>query len=555
MDGPKLIFQTTTLYLYLRSGFPIVIISIYSVLLFINWMLSAYRYYSSRPDPHLILARIFYSCDLYFAVFAPLVVLVYSYYNFVFDRAEFQTRIDVLNPGGFDNVARLWADPEKVTTFRIAFNYLHFSSVGSVLIKSALNLLSLYKWRKTIIHLIDHSRASPSDLVQNVKSGVHERRENIQKRSIAAVFFLTGLGIFIYSIVAVESTRQVCHPYNQCIVRRYQWNAGYKYCSCVAFADRETSPKTFHDWLNPPDTTANLAALAKTGHLRIIQIINRDVPEFPIELRECTQLELLIMIYTKTLRFPDWVNEFSHLEFLHLEGDFTERRFSYMPKNMFKDMRKLSFVHLGVLLDLPEVPDLTPLVELRHLTLAALHSVNDTPDVTGLTKLKTFGLVENYNMPGVPSVFTLSSLETFGVYFRHPTCCNGYLTKGVCNLDGWSCKPRPDEPPVQCSSTQWPEKNWEKLKTVPVVQICSDPVLFELKITAPSAYTTDVLCGGVMYKQCSLAGKTGICYNGRMMIIACDITGQYESLRRLQIKRKVGPPCDPTIESWLGCQG
>ncbi|TMW63636.1 hypothetical protein Poli38472_002577 [Pythium oligandrum] len=149
LDLPKLLFQTDTLFTYLHDGFPLAIISIYSSLLFINWMISSYRYKRWRPDPHLLLARLFYSFDLFFAVFSPLEVLVYARYRFVFDRDEYQTRVEALVPGVFDHVAKLYADPVQVSRFRIGFHYLQFSSVSSLFIKSALNVLSLYKWMRT----------------------------------------------------------------------------------------------------------------------------------------------------------------------------------------------------------------------------------------------------------------------------------------------------------------------------------------------------------------------------------------------------------------------
>jgi hypothetical protein len=101
-------------------------------------------------------------------------------------------------------------------------------------------------------------------------------------------------------------------------VPSYQWNVGAEHCSCIVFVDRETGLKTIAEWENPPDTTANLAALAVTGHLRIIQVINRQVETLPDELRGCHDLEQLILIYTKTLSIPDWAKEFTHLEYLYV---------------------------------------------------------------------------------------------------------------------------------------------------------------------------------------------------------------------------------------------
>ncbi|TMW64511.1 hypothetical protein Poli38472_011391 [Pythium oligandrum] len=97
LDLPKLLFQAVTLSTYLHDGFPIAIISVYSCLLFINWMISCYRYKQDRPDPQHIVQRLLYSFDLFFAVFAPLEVLLYSFYNFKFDREEFATRTETLD--------------------------------------------------------------------------------------------------------------------------------------------------------------------------------------------------------------------------------------------------------------------------------------------------------------------------------------------------------------------------------------------------------------------------------------------------------------------------
>jgi hypothetical protein len=85
------------------------------------------------------------SFDLFFAVFAPLEVLVYAYYSFHFEREVFATRVATLAAGSFDRTARLFADPTEVSMFRIAMHYLQFTTVGSLLIKSALNALSIFK--------------------------------------------------------------------------------------------------------------------------------------------------------------------------------------------------------------------------------------------------------------------------------------------------------------------------------------------------------------------------------------------------------------------------
>ncbi|KAF4322051.1 hypothetical protein BBO99_00001925 [Phytophthora kernoviae] len=267
LDLPKLIFQTITLFTYLQGGFPTAIIYYYSVLLLCNWLMACYRSQRYVADPDLIIARLYYAFDLFFAVFAPLVVLIYFIDSFEFDRGAFMTRLETIGVGTFDTVARIFGDPSEISSFCNAFHYLQFSSGSTLFYKSALNVLSLYKWRKIILTLIHNH---------------HERQAERNRKAL------------------VEPA----------------WNFGYEHCTCLVFADRQIKPTTYTEWIDPVDTTANLAELSIAGELRIVQIINRAVPELPEELRKCHKLEQLILAYTKTELLPEWISEFSNLQYL-----------------------------------------------------------------------------------------------------------------------------------------------------------------------------------------------------------------------------------------------
>ncbi|KAG7387025.1 hypothetical protein PHYPSEUDO_014805 [Phytophthora pseudosyringae] len=102
------------------------------------------------------------------------------------------------------------------------------------------------------------------------------------------------------------------------------------------------------------------------GELPIVQIINRAVPELPEELTSCQQLEQLILAYTKTEHLPEWLAEFSHLEYIHIEGDFTADIFDNMPH--------LAFLHLDGIPNVETLPSLSSLKSLHYLTLAVLVS-------------------------------------------------------------------------------------------------------------------------------------------------------------------------------------
>lgn len=274
-------------------------------------------------------------------MFSTLVVLVYFITDFRFDRGTFDVKQVTISPMNYDRVARLYGDPAQISSFSSAFHYLQLTSGSSIFFKSSLNLLSLYKWRKIIRTLIFNYQISKRSTVQpsTLHSGdvkAHREAENVvaaaqvpqqpnprsyrawPMRLLGAMFFLAGLAIFVYSIVAVKSTTKLCRRYSHCSIYSYQWNIGEEHCTCLMFVDRREAPTSFAEWNDPVDTTANLDLLAVAGELRIIQIINRAVPEFPESLRRCGNLERVILIYTKTEQIPDWMADFTHMEYLYV---------------------------------------------------------------------------------------------------------------------------------------------------------------------------------------------------------------------------------------------
>jgi hypothetical protein len=266
--------------------------------------------------------------DLFFAVFAPLTVLVYFIATFDFDRAAFAPRLEMLPMGTYDNTARLFGSPSQISSFCSAFHYLQITSASTLFYKSALNFLSLYKWRKITVALmqISGNRSACADVAPATAAAseiVAVKPERSNKRDwpkllVAGVFLFAGLAIFTYSIVAIDSTHKLCNKYTRCGIASYQWNVGSQHCTCLMFADRQVAPSTFNEWNNPVDTTSHLSELAIAGELRIIQIINRALPEMPVSVRNCKHLEQIILIYTKTERLPEWMTEFSSLEYLYV---------------------------------------------------------------------------------------------------------------------------------------------------------------------------------------------------------------------------------------------
>ncbi|KAL4094011.1 hypothetical protein PRIC1_011440 [Phytophthora ramorum] len=577
LDLPKLVFQTLTLSTYLRKGFPAPIIYYYSVLLLCNWLVACYRSQRYVVDPDLIIARLYYTFDLFFAVFAPLVVLIYYIESFEFDREEFFTRIETLRAGSFDVVARIFGDPSQISSFCSAFHYLQFSSGTTLFYKSALNLLSLYKWRKIILTLIRnyHERQlerKRKSLVQPAErtSRTGSIRDAITKSFtgplstpkvgkhfapklfLSLIFLVTGICMFVYSIGSVKSTNDLCSKYDKCVVASYQWNFGEKHCTCLVFADRQMAPKTYAEWTDPEDTTANLAELATSGELRIIQIINRAVPELPEELKKCVNLQQLILAYTKTQHLPEWISEFSRLEYFHIEGDYTSRRLQTVADGIFDTMSHLTFLHMGAHPAVEKLPSLSSLTSLRYLALVGMISLEEIPSFDGLSELGDVKIAQVPRVTRLPSLEPLVQLKSMILAPRNGMCCNGFIS-GTCNMTKPDCLPIAGEKyPLTCTDERISTADKTTLSKFGGA-ICADGYSVDLALLAPNKHSTDELCNGTMYKQCTRFGSEGMCFNNRLMVINCDISAGYIAMRKLQIQRGVGDPCNPEVEAWLGC--
>lgn len=68
------------------------------------------------------------------------------------------------------------------------------------------------------------------------------------------------------------------------------------------------------------------------------------------------------------------------------------------------------------------------------------------------------------------------------------------------------------------------------------------------------------MCEGVLYRQCRRSNSSayfpnvsGMCYSDRMMVIGCMYSPMHVRIRREEIERGIGTPCNPTEEGWLGC--
>lgn len=198
------------------------------------------------------------------------------------------------------------------------------------------------------------------------------------------------------------------------------------------------------------------------------------------------------------------------------------------------------------------LPSLSSLTSLRYLTLAVLDSLPEIPSFEGLSAVSDLNIVNAPLITTLPSLAPLVSLTSLGIRPKSGICCNGFMS-GTCDLTLAQCLPvASDKFTMSCTDERISDKDKAVVDSFGS-SICPNSAAVDREATAPSKYTTDELCGGVLYKNCTLDGEQGICYNTRMMVVNCETTSGYVAMRKLQIERGVGDPCDPDVEAWLGC--
>lgn len=225
-------------------------------------------------------------------------------------------------------------------------------------------------------------------------------------------------------------------------------------------------------------------------------------------------------------------------------------------------MDSLTFLQVGVQWNLRRLPSFRGLVNLRSLTIAIMGELEELPEFTHNTKLERLVLPIVPKVDSFPDMAPISNLVEFVITYNTNLCCNGFLNN-ECDLNNKSCPfldPSWKVPPAICL----PRNRTDKMATDATRAMFAK---FPYSVCAPSIETpvrerefpteeSTAQCNGTMYRECEVPGSdhSGMCYNMRMMAIACSGDIPLLEMRKRQILEKVGDSCDPVSEAWLGCQ-
>ncbi|KAG1712598.1 hypothetical protein DVH05_000340 [Phytophthora capsici] len=286
-----LVIEITALHQLLQSGSPIGITYSFATFIALNSLSCVVNVITDRFSAltEVFIDSIF---DLCAAVVFPIGTLVYCYYNFDFDRQVYLTYLEKLPPGSFEHLARSFADPSEIALFRVCFDSLRISSVLDFVLRISMNLTFCYRFERVMVALVlarHHERgikpANPASTTQNPVP-----------KAVTAVFIAISLIALMSTNKAITDSESLCSPHPECVVYAHQWETNNENCPCLILIDIDLSPKYYDEWIYPVNAYDKVTALAASGMLTSLQVINRQLLELPEAIRNCRGLKTMYVV-------------------------------------------------------------------------------------------------------------------------------------------------------------------------------------------------------------------------------------------------------------------
>ncbi|KAG1695021.1 hypothetical protein DVH05_020951 [Phytophthora capsici] len=563
LKAMDLAMQLLMLHDLLEAGTPVELTYGFAVFTALNSFICALEILSHRftAFAEVLIDSLF---DLCAAVLFPILVLAYSVYNFDFDRAVYHINMELLPVGSFERRARMFANPTEIALFRVSFDSLRIRSISDYFLRIGLNLGFSYRFKRVVEVLIQlqSQRQSQRAVRKGSMSSLYSTLLEIPKlaggkhscqraapKSVAILFLAYSVGILVITFQAIKISQSFCSAYPECAVFAYRWRET-EFCPCLAVIDGDRAPKTYYEWTHPVDATLPLKALARAGTLETVQLINRQLTVLPDELRACRNLNLISLVNCAIEELPSWMKEFRKLQYLQIEGKVGSKNLGNLADDLFSNLPELRYLQLGLHQRMTRLPPFDSVPNLNCLILARMSEFTELPSFQNVPRLQRLEFSVMKRLAWVPDLKLIGPIVHFAVYQGASLCCNGFL--GACNLSNPFCST------AACLEDSSVRK--ASATTLNVFQIFRENVCqpYTGISQTPTAFTIQE-CDGVPYRQCRVPGLTadswvtGMCYNHRMQVLACNPDPYKIQVRRRQIQLNVGDPCDPAEELWLGC--
>ncbi|ETI43637.1 hypothetical protein F443_11490 [Phytophthora nicotianae P1569] len=408
-----LMIELVMLLQILEDGLPIVLVAVFTVIVAANAVWCALVMLLPLKQTVLVENLIDLIFDLLIAVGYPMILVCYCLSAFKFDRAKLMINQAVFPQGWLEQSASTIADPVQTVVIYKTLNSLRISSIFNFFTRMGINITLWLKCQR-LMNLMENPRRQ--------SSSVYPRHCRLAASSLVAF----AIFVIIYVEESTRTSAVACHPHPECVINARRWLMldSLTQCPCLALIDNNIAPKTYSEWMDPKDITAKVAHLATMGLLQIVQLTNRKLEVLPEELRGCTDMRYLSLVYTHTQTLPVWAKELKQLEYLHVEGKMTIGLVK-LPDDMFDEMSSLTTLHLGSNLALTQLPSFHGLTSLEMLVVAVSLSLLELPAFDSLYKLERLIIGIMPQLDSLPDFLPIHDLKSFVIMDRGMWCCNG----------------------------------------------------------------------------------------------------------------------------------
>ncbi|ETL30878.1 hypothetical protein L916_16196, partial [Phytophthora nicotianae] len=360
-----------------------------------------------------------------------MILVCYCLSAFKFDRAKLTINLAAFPQGWMEQSASTIADPVQTVVIYKTLKSLRISSVFNFFTRMGINVTLWFK-----LHRITNFMNNP----RSQTSSIYPKRNRVAASSLVVFTLL----VIVYVEESTRTSARACYPHPECVMNARRWimleKDSLTQCPCLALIDNDIAPKTYAEWMNPKNVTTKVAQLATTGFLQIVQLTNRKLEVIPEELRGCTDMRYISLVYTHTQTFPVWIHELTQLEYLRVEGKPTVGLVS-LPADMFDEMSSLTTLHLGSNVALTQLPSFHGLTSLKMLAVAVSLSLLELPAFDSLHKLERLIIAIAPQLDSLPDFLPIHDLKSFVTIDRGMWCCNGFL--GECDLQNPLCGVHP----------------------------------------------------------------------------------------------------------------
>lgn len=175
------------------------------------------------------------------------------------------------------------------------FDSLRLDSLLDFALRISMNLTFCYRFERVLGALVWTRHRGL--IIQRLKTGnPTPAPQNSVPKGITAVFVVVSLVVLLSTHKAIADSTALCSPHPECVVHAHRWKTSDERCPCLILIDVDVTPKTYQEWANPIDAYNTVKALAAAGMLTSLQVINRQLLEWPEELQKCRDLKVMYVI-------------------------------------------------------------------------------------------------------------------------------------------------------------------------------------------------------------------------------------------------------------------